>query len=118
MKNIRRINWLIISLLGGILATSVSNAQDTASAIRGTVTDTDGNVVSGATVVVKHLPTGSSKTYTTNESGNYQARGLRVGGPYMVSISSEGYADASQEDIYISLGETQTIDAAMKLKKW
>ena len=113
MKNIKRINWLIISLLVGILATSVSNAQDTASAIRGTVTDTDGNVVSGATVVVKHLPTGSSKTYTTNESGNYQARGLRVGGPYMVSISSEGYADASQEDIYISLGETQTIDAAI-----
>ncbi|MFK8013326.1 MAG: carboxypeptidase-like regulatory domain-containing protein, partial [Marinicellaceae bacterium] len=112
MKNIKRFSWVLIVLMMAIAPMSVM-AQDTASAIRGTVTDTEGNIVSGATVVVKHLPTGSTKTYTTNESGNYQARGLRVGGPYMVSISNSGYADATQEDIYISLGETQTIDAAI-----
>ncbi len=113
MKNIKRINWLIISLVVGILASSVSYAQNTASAIRGTVADSDGNVLAGATVVVKHVPTGATKTLTTNSSGNYQARGLRVGGPYTVTISNPGYSTGLQEDIYIVLGDIQDVDVTI-----
>lgn len=113
MKNIKRINWLIVSLVVGMLATSVSYAQNTASAIRGTVSDSEGNTLSGATVVIEHVPTGAVKTLTTNSSGNYQARGLRVGGPYTVSISNSGYNSGKQEDIYISLGEIQDVDVAI-----
>lgn len=113
MKNIKRINWLVISLIVGLLASSVSFAQETASTIRGTVSDSEGNVLSGATVVVKHIPTGATKTLTTNASGNYQARGLRVGGPYTVTITNEGYNSGTQEDIYISLGEIQDVDVAI-----
>lgn len=113
MKNIKRINWLVISLLVGLMAASVSYAQNTASAIRGTVADSEGNVLSGATVVVKHIPTGSTKTMTTNSSGNYQARGLRVGGPYTVTISNPGFNGGVQEDIYITLGEVKNVDVAI-----
>ena len=113
MKNIKRINWLIISLVVGLLAASVSNAQNTSSAIRGTVADSEGNVLSGATVVIKHIPTGSTKTLTTNSSGNYQARGLRVGGPYTITISNAGYNSGLQEDVYISLGEIQDVNVAI-----
>jgi hypothetical protein len=113
MKNIKRINWLIISLMVGLLASSVSFAQETSSAIRGTVSDSQGNVLTGATVLVKHVPTGSTKTLTTNASGNYQARGLRVGGPYTVTITNDGYNSGVQEDIYISLGEIQDVDVAI-----
>jgi hypothetical protein len=113
MKNIKRINWIIISLIVGLLSVSMSYAQETSSTIRGTVKDSEGGVLSGATVVVKHLPTGSTKTLTTNENGNYQARGLRVGGPYSVTITNEGYNSGLQEDIYISLGEIQNVDVAV-----
>ncbi|MEZ5497198.1 MAG: carboxypeptidase-like regulatory domain-containing protein [Gammaproteobacteria bacterium] len=113
MKNIKRFNWLVASLLVSMLAVSVSFAQDTASAIRGTVTDSSGNAISGATVTVKHESTGATKTLTTNASGNYQARGLRVGGPYTVSISSDGYNSGKQEDVYIVLGETKDVNVTL-----
>ena len=118
MKNIKRINLLIISLLVSIMAVSVSNAQNTASAIRGTVADSEGNVLSGATVVIKHIPTGSTKTMTTNSSGNYQARGLRVGGPYSVTISNPGYNTGSQDDVYITLGEIKDVDVAIAAESY
>ncbi|MCF6317765.1 MAG: carboxypeptidase regulatory-like domain-containing protein [Proteobacteria bacterium] len=113
MKNIKRINWLLVAFIIAISATSVSYAQNTASAIRGTVTDSEGNVLSGATVVVKHIPTGATKTLTTNDSGNYQARGLRVGGPYSVSISNEGYNSGKQDDVYITLGSVKDVNVAI-----
>ncbi len=114
MKNNKRVTWLAISLLMSLLAVSVSYAQQTASAIAGTVVDTDGNAVSGATVVIKHIPTGATKTLSTNDNGNYQARGLRVGGPYTVSISKEGFGSKHAEDIYIKLGETRDLDVSIK----
>ncbi len=113
MKNNKRFTWLAISLLMSLLAVSVSYAQNTASALRGTVTDSDGNVLVGATVVVKHIPTGATKTLTTNSEGNYQARGLRVGGPYVVSVSSDGYASGKQEDVYLTLGETKSVNVSI-----
>ncbi len=113
MKNIKRINWLLVAFFIAISATSVTYAQNTASAIRGTVTDSEGNFLPGATVVIKHIPTGATKTLTTNDSGNYQARGLRVGGPYSVSISNEGYNSGKQDDVYITLGEVKFVDVAI-----
>ncbi len=113
MKNNKRITWLAISLLMSLLAVSVSYAQNTASAIRGTVVDSEGNALAGATVVIKNTTTGATKTLTTNSEGNYQARGLRVGGPYTVSVSSDGYASGKQEDIYLTLGDVKSVDVAI-----
>ncbi len=113
MKNNKRFTWLAISLLMSLLAVSVSYAQNTASAIRGTVVDSDGNALAGATVVIKNTTTGATKTLTTNNQGNYQARGLRVGGPYTVSVSNDGYASGKQEDIYLTLGDTKSVDVAI-----
>ena len=85
MKNIKQLNWLIIAMLIAILPLSVT-AQETSSAIGGTVVDSSGSPVVGATVTVTHVPTGATKTLSTNDKGNYQARGLRVGGPYVVTV--------------------------------
>ena len=113
MKNNKRFTWLAVSLLMSLLAVSVSYAQNTASAIRGTVVDSDGNALAGATVVIKNTTTGATKTLTTNSEGNYQARGLRVGGPYTVSVSNGGYASGKQEDIYLTLGDVKSVDVAI-----
>ncbi len=113
MKNSKRITWLAISLLMSMLTVSVSYAQNTASAIGGTVIDSDGNAVSGVTVVVKHIPTGTTKTISTNENGNYQFRGLRVGGPYSVSMSKDGFGDVNRDDLYIKLGDVKDVDATL-----
>jgi hypothetical protein len=112
MKNIKRLSWLFAAIMFAATPISVI-AQETSSAIAGTVVDSDGNPVSDATVVIKHTPTGATKTLTTNANGNYQARGLRVGGPYNVSISKDGFGEVNENDLYIKLGEVRDVDATV-----
>ncbi len=113
MRYMKQMKWWGTAALLLILPLGVVTAQETASAINGTVVDSDGNPLAGATVVVTHEPTGQVKTLTTNDEGRYSARGLRVGGPYRIEVSNSGYSDAEQGDVFVQLGETQTLDAVL-----
>lgn len=112
MKNFKRLSVLAGAIMLALSPINVS-AQETSSAIAGTVIDSEGNPVAGATVVIKHIPTGAIKTLTTNDQGNYQARGLRVGGPYSVDFSKSDYGNVSENDLYIQLGEVRDVDATV-----
>lgn len=75
-----------------VSATAV-HAQETTGSIRGRVTTEAGAAVAGATVTLTHEPTGTSATTVADANGFYTARGLRVGGPYTIGVSSsEGAA--------------------------
>ena len=62
-------------------------AQDTRGNISGTVTDSQGAVISGAAVVVANTGTGTSTRLTTNASGYYEAP-LLLPGTYSVTVES------------------------------
>ena len=64
----------------------------------------------GATVEILHTPTGTRKTVTTDANGRYGSKGLRVGGPYEVSVSKEGFAASKQDDVKLKLGEVGTVN--------
>ncbi len=88
-------------------------SQVTTSKIQGNVTDGDGPLF-GATVVAKHIPTGTVTGTTTQDNGNYLLSNLRVGGPYTVSVSYVGYKTVEYTDIYLDLGKATDIDAVLK----
>jgi len=93
-----------------------SNAQETTSSIQGSVRDEAGNPIAGAPVTVVHQPTGRSDSITTNSSGGFRVAGLRVGGPYRVTLGSSTSAAGSMlreqvvDGIYIQLGEPFDLD--------
>lgn len=80
------------------LATSAAHAQETTSTIRGTVTS-GGTAVAGASVTILHVPSGTRAVSTTDASGAFSASGLRIGGPFTVTIAAPGYATSSVTDI-------------------
>ncbi|MEP1597472.1 MAG: TonB-dependent receptor, partial [Hyphomonas sp.] len=88
----------------------VAMAQVTTSAIRGSVTDENGAAVAGATVTVLHEPSGTVSMATTNAAGQFSAQNLRVGGPYSLTISGEGFVSARAEDVYANLGTDTDLD--------
>ncbi|AEP30870.1 TonB-dependent receptor [Brumicola nitratireducens] len=90
------------------LSTSVL-AQTTTSAIRGNVSSEAGSIVSGATVTITHVPSGTVSTATTNESGVFSARGLRVGGPYSVTITGSDFTSVQIDDLFVSLDQTLSL---------
>ena len=108
--NIRK---LFLGLAATVLMSVPVFAQETTSAIRGSVLTSSGAEVSGASVSIIHEPSGSASTQTTNEDGVFLARNLRVGGPYKIVVSSAGgYAELS--DIYLELSETERVKIALR----
>ncbi|MFD1217658.1 TonB-dependent receptor [Microbulbifer celer] len=82
-------------------------AQETTSAIRGTVTS-GGEPVSDATITVVHQPSNSRSTIRTSDAGRFSASGLRVGGPYTISVKSAA-GEEMLSGVYLSLGEPLTL---------
>lgn len=90
------------------MSIGVSNtvlAQTTTSSIRGDVATEAGTVMPGATVTITHVPSGTVSTATTNESGGFSARGLRVGGPYTITITGSDFTTVQLNDVYLSLDQ-------------
>ncbi|WP_311416695.1 carboxypeptidase-like regulatory domain-containing protein, partial [Hoylesella shahii] len=93
--------------------TSPLMAQVTTSGINGKVVAGSEEVI-GATVVAVHTPSGTRYNGITNEKGRYSIQGMRVGGPYTITISYVGYKDEVFENINLVLGETSVFNADMK----
>ena len=101
---------LISLALAVLLAAPFSLAQNTTSAIRVEVTDSEGTAVADLAVTITHLPTGRTQALVTNDQGVILARGLPVGGPFEVAVPEGGeYATDRVDNIYLKLEETQVI---------
>ncbi len=93
---------------------SVASAQQVNSEIRGSVTNTDGDAISGASVVVTHLPSGSRRESSTGDSGGFFQPGLRVGGPYTITVSADGYRDALYDQINLAPGGQRPFEIVLE----
>lgn len=96
------------ALMAGISMTAV-HAQETTSSIRGAVTSS-GAPVSDASVTIVHTPSGTRSVTATNSAGSFDARGLRVGGPYSVTVAAPGQSPKVLNDIFLTVGQTERLD--------
>ncbi|MFP5449472.1 MAG: carboxypeptidase regulatory-like domain-containing protein [Alphaproteobacteria bacterium] len=81
-------------------------AQETTAAIRGEVITEAGAPVGNATITVVHTPSNTRSMTSTNAQGVFDARGLRVGGPYTITVDAPGFGQRTQENLFLTLGET------------
>ena len=91
-----------VSLVCGVATPAF--AQETASAVRGTVQSGDAPVAN-ASVTVVHEPSGTTFSTTTNASGNFAANGLRIGGPFTVTVEADGYQTGTVNELYLQAGQ-------------
>jgi len=104
----------ILLTLGLALIASVGlYAQVTTSSLTGIVTDTNGEALVGATIVATHTPSGTTYGTATRADGRYVIPGMRIGGPYTVTISFIGYKGQEVQDVYLSLGVAANINAKL-----
>jgi hypothetical protein len=87
-------------------------AQNTTSAVGGRVVAADGKPVAGANVAILHVDSGSLTNATTDAEGRYLARGLRVGGPYTITVTKDGNTD-KRDGVFLNLAETLNYDATL-----
>jgi len=101
-----------IAVAVAIVAAAPALAQNTTAAVGGQVVDAAGKPAAGATVTIQHLESGSINNLVTDADGRYNARGLRVGGPYTITISKAGLVD-KREGVFLTLAETLSLDARL-----
>ncbi len=102
----------VLSAAVAIVVAAPALAQNTTGAISGRITDAAGRPVAGAGVSIVHAESGSISNAVTDDVGRYVARGLRVGGPYTVTVS-KGVERERREGVFVSLAETTDFDAQL-----
>ena len=76
--------------------------------VLGIVTDSTGAVIPSATVKVRNLSTGQSRTQETDPGGQFQMREL-PSGSYSLIVTHEGFSTYNNPNILISLGSVSSL---------
>ena len=104
-KTIRSANWIWSGVLALVLMTATMFGQGvTTSGISGFVTDKNGTPISGAKIVVTHVPTGTRYLTVSNKSGTYAIDGLRPGGPYAIEATAPDGTTAQESELFVDVG--------------
>jgi hypothetical protein len=88
-------------------------AQVTTSNMTGVVKNEKGEELAGATITLRHEPTGSVFTVVSRAGGRFDVNNIPPGGPYNVKVSYVGYTDFTRGDINIPLGEKFDLQATL-----
>jgi hypothetical protein len=108
-----KLTKVITALCVSILCLYV-NAQVTTATLSGTILNTEGKPLPGATVKIVYADAGINKTTLTQSNGSFVVPNLRVGGPYKVTVSFVGYGEKTEENIMLDLGQNTAVDFTLE----
>ncbi len=89
-------------------------AQVTTSSLAGRISDENGGPLAGAAVLAVHTPSGTQYGTIANADGRYVINGMRVGGPYKVTITFLGFQSQEFNEVTLELAETYNLNASLK----
>ena len=107
-------NLLRRFLLVSTLCVPAILAAQTTGSIQGTVTDTTGAVVDGATVTATNLSTNASRSATTSSSGFYTMPNLPPA-VYAVKFEKQGFTAIDIKGATLTTAQVLTLNASMKI---
>jgi len=80
--------------------------------LTGTITDSTGAVIPGASVTVTSQDTGIANKLVTTSSGTYAIKGLNPG-KYTITVEGTGFKKAVQKDVAVEVSTIATIDFSL-----
>jgi hypothetical protein len=114
MSRIKQL-FSFVALMVVLFSSQLIYAQGvTTSAMGGLVVDQNGNPLPGANIIAVHVPSGTQYGTSSRENGRFNIMGLRVGGPYKVTVSFVGYESQVRDNIYLNLGLTTDLNFTMR----
>ena len=119
MKAMRAVVCVLAVLIFGLLVISVTQGQENTQptsktgTLVGTVNDSSGGAIPGATVTVTDQK-GVAQTAGTDEKGEFRVDGLAAG-IYKVSISAQGFKLFEVASVVLAPGQTARADAKLEI---
>src|ERR1700678_2045994 len=108
----RNLNFLLLLAALIVSLTPAAKSQNISATLRGTVHDSTGSVVSGATVTVQNNGTGIIHTTTTNNNGDYVVLQLPPA-TYTVTVTESGFEPSKFTGIILNVDQEARVDAAL-----
>lgn len=96
-----------------LLVAGLAYAGVTAS-ISGTVTDSSGAAIAGATVTATNVGTGVATTQQTNAAGFYSFQSLAVG-TYTLDVEQKGFKSYKQTGVVVDVNSALVVDVALQV---
>jgi hypothetical protein len=112
MRNVITILVCVVCLSAAPSA-ALAQSELGAGSISGTVSDSTGAVISGASVTITNAGTGLVRTLTTGGSGQFSAPALPVG-EYAARVEKAGFATLEQKGLIVNVGGTTTLRLELK----
>ncbi|HKC87529.1 MAG TPA: TonB-dependent receptor [Blastocatellia bacterium] len=112
MSNVITILVCVVCLSAAPSAAFAQSQLGTGS-ISGTVSDSNGAVISGATVTITNAGTGLVRKLTTGDSGHFSAPALPVG-EYAARVEKTGFSTLDQIGLIVNVGGTTTLRLELK----
>ncbi len=108
MKSIRFRSYILLSLMGSVLAA----AQDVSSKITGTVHDPSGAAIAGATVTAHDTAKGLDYPAKTNADGVYLLSPLPIGN-YTLKVEAPGFSTTERRAFNLTVDQTARVDVSV-----
>src|SRR5229473_6183909 len=104
---------LALALLAQLIAGGIARGQATTS-LRGTVTDSSGGYVGGASVTLTNPESKNVRTATTGDDGGYQFLFLPPG-TYTLDVAATGFQKYQQTGLQLLVNTPVTVNVQLKV---
>jgi hypothetical protein len=106
--------YVSIFVLTASLASISGWAQVTGSAMTGSVKDSTGAIVPDATVTIKNIESGQTRTVNTDANGNYTVPSLAVG-QYEIDAEKSGFKQAVRRGVNLVVGQQAVVNITLEV---
>lgn len=114
MRAFEKLTILALCLLLTVLALPRSvRGQAVYGSILGTVTDSSGAAVPGATITITNVGTNASETLKTNESGNFNQTRL-IPGTYRIKVEAANFKTAIIDAVVVNVDNATNASVALE----
>ena len=104
--------WAVVAAIA--LTMPAGWCQTITGAITGTVTDSSGAAIPGATVTATNVSTGVATPTQSNQNGIYNLRFLQIG-QYRISVSASGFSTQTTNPFALEVSQEARIDVKMSI---
>ncbi|MDR3572217.1 MAG: carboxypeptidase-like regulatory domain-containing protein [Anaerolineaceae bacterium] len=97
-----------------LLFAAICYGQATTATVMGTITDSRGAAVTGATITITNMNTGIVSKATTTDTGLYRIPGL-IPGTYRINVSREGFNSIVKDEIDLHVEDQVALNFALRV---
>ena len=111
IRNLFLFGCFLVALL--VIVAGSATAQTFRGTILGTIIDSSGGAIPGATVTIKNIDTGLVRTVTTSEDGSYSAPELPIGN-YSITVEKAGFKSGVVTGVRVEVSTERRADVTLQ----